>query len=73
MMEELFNLIDTMTSEQELFCIQKDIETGEEIKAVFELGKLEMKEYLASLEGFEFIDCKLRDIGEVEDDSSDMV
>ena len=72
-MEELFNLIDTMTSEQELFCIQKDIETGEEIKAVFELGKLEMKEYLASLEGFEFIDCKLRDIGEVEDDSSDMV
>lgn len=72
-MEELFNLIDTMTSEQELFCIQKNIETGEEMNAVFELGKLEMKEYLSSLEGFEFIDCKLRTIGEVENESSDMV
>lgn len=72
-MNELFELIDTMTAEQELFCIQKHIETGEEIRAVFELGKLEMKEYLESLEGFEFIDCKLRNIGEVENDSSDMV
>jgi hypothetical protein len=66
-MEEIFNLIDTMTSEQELFCLQTHMETGDEIRAVFDLGKLELKEYLKSLKDFDFTECKIRDKGAVED------
>ena len=72
-MEEILELVDSMTSEQELFCIQKHIETGEEIRAVFDLHRIELKEYLESLEGFELSECRLQDKGTVEDENRDMV
>ena len=65
-MEEILELVDTMTNEQELFCLQTHMETGDEIRAVFDLGKLELKEYLESLKDFDFTECKIRDKGEVE-------
>ena len=65
-MEKIFELINKITDKQELFCIQHNIETKENIYAVIDLHKDDIIPYLESLEGFEFIDCKLQDKVEQE-------